>query len=470
MKRRTQGSHENGIALIMALIMLLVLSLLTAGLILATQTEMLTTANYRTMIQARYAAEGGAQSAANYISHNFSVTPALAALPANSSPVLYQGKPVLLSANSNVPSNYPDNAVQTAFNGALNNQSLSAPGMNSNYSVTAELMSLKPVGGSYLQNWQIVSQGSVPGVKSAQVQVVETIEQSMIPLFTYGVFATSSACDSLHLDGNITTNSYDSSAGTYAATVQNYDGNLGTNGNMHGDSGDSINGTLSTPHAAVAGSNCSQVALDGIGASVIHGTNCTPSCINRISPRTIPAPTMPLQPPGNSTSNLNISASSYTLPPGTYGNIKVGKTVIHVSAGVYDLNSFSTSDAASIVVDSGPVVFNIWGTGTNPISTGGPFTLNVNPSTGLPNPPSNFQINTASSGSITTGDHIVLSALIDAPNAAVNFTTQGDVYGAVITSLYNATSNLNVHYDRSLLNGSGTLGNFHVTSFSWSRF
>ncbi len=59
---------------------------------------------------------------------------------------------------------------------------------------------------------------------------------------------------------------------------------------------------------------------------------------------------------------------------------------------------------------------------------------------------------------------------MDAPNASINFTTQGDVYGAVIGSTYTATSNVNVHYDRSLLNGSGTLGNFHLTSFSWSRF
>lgn len=459
MRRRAKLKRDKGIALIMALIILAVLSLLTAGLILATQTEIWTTSNYRTGIQARYAAEAGAQSAANWISHSYAVTPALTALPLNSSPVMYNGAPVVLSGNSSVPSNYPDNTVQSAFSDALSNKSLAAQGVTANYSATATLLSMKPMGGSYVQNWQITAQGSVPSVKSAQVQVVETIEQSSTSLFTYGVFATSSGCNSLHIDGNTTTDSYDSSAGNYASTQQNTMGNLGTNGNMGGDSGIVVNGVLATPHAPVAGGNCAQVALTNMAASGIR------SGIQRISPRNIPVPTMPVQPAGNSTTTSNIAGGNVTLPPGTYGNIKhpVGGT-IHLQAGTYNLNSFSSGDPTTIVIDSGPVIWNIWGTNVGSMVQTGKLTANLN---GIP---SNFQINSASSSTIRTGDAISITALIDAPNAAVSFGNSGSYFGALISSTYSPTSNVAIHYDRSLMNGGGTVGDYHVTSFNWSRF
>lgn len=478
MRRRATAKHQTkdqGVALIMALIILLVLSLLTAGLILATQTEVWTTANYRTMIQARYVAEAGAQRGANYMANNFTVTPALAALPLNTSPVMYNGNPVVLSANSSVPSNFPDSSVQTAFNNALHNQSISMPAMTANYSVSATLLGMKPVGGAYWQNWQITSQGSIPGVKSAQVQVVETIEQSMAPLFSWGVFATSPTCNALHIDGHVTTDSYDSSAGNHSytnGTQQNTMGNLGTNGSMGGDSGDSINGTLGTPHAPVSGSDCTQVALTNLAASAIHAG------INRISPISMPSPILPPQPAGNSTSTYVIDASScsggctktgattYTLSPGTYGNISFDQSgTLHLTAGTYNMNSFTTGDQTTIIIDSGPVIWNMWGTNANPVfNTGGPLTANAG---GIPN---NFQIVTAATGAINTGNTINFAATIYAPNAPVSFTTQGDFYGAVISSTFTPTSYVNLHYDRALQNAAGgTVGSYHVTSFSWSR-
>ena len=50
---------------------MLVLSTLGAGLIFVTQTEIWSSANYRTMLQARYAAEAGAQCAVNWLSYTY---------------------------------------------------------------------------------------------------------------------------------------------------------------------------------------------------------------------------------------------------------------------------------------------------------------------------------------------------------------------------------------------------------------
>jgi hypothetical protein len=124
---------------------------------------------------------------------------------------------------------------------------------------------------------------------------------------------------------------------------------------------------------------------------------------------------------------------------------------------------------STIIVDSGPVVFNIWGTNK---STGAPngqiidvgkFYVNLN---GVP---SNFTINSTSSGHITMGDAWTVNALINAPNAAVDFTNSGDLYGSMIASVVTPTSNTKFHYD-SASTTSGVVGNYHVTSFNWSRF
>ena len=68
---RTPRRHENGVALIIAILSVAVISLLAAGVVFSTQTEIWTTSNYRQVTQARYVAEAGAQQAANWIVHNW---------------------------------------------------------------------------------------------------------------------------------------------------------------------------------------------------------------------------------------------------------------------------------------------------------------------------------------------------------------------------------------------------------------
>jgi type II secretory pathway component PulK len=145
----------------MALIVLFLLSALAASLIFVTQSEMWASANYRLLTQSRYAAEGGAQRAVNWIENSYT-PPTIANIGSfdmTKTPVRYNSIPVLLSATSGVASNYPDSTVQSAFNTALRSQAV--PGLpNTTSSVTAELLSMQQVTGAfgssgtqYLQTW-----------------------------------------------------------------------------------------------------------------------------------------------------------------------------------------------------------------------------------------------------------------------------------------------------------------------------
>src|SRR5207248_945011 len=60
-------SNENGIAMILALFMVLTMSILAASLLFVSQTETWSSMNYRLMSQARYGAEAGVNSAVNYL-------------------------------------------------------------------------------------------------------------------------------------------------------------------------------------------------------------------------------------------------------------------------------------------------------------------------------------------------------------------------------------------------------------------
>src|SRR5712692_2188682 len=110
-------TKERGVALILALILLLVLSVMGVSLMFLSQTETWSSFNYRLMSQARDGAEAGVNAAANFLM--FSYTPpggaALNTYTLTASPVTFGGNPAILSANSSVSSNYPDSSAQTSF-------------------------------------------------------------------------------------------------------------------------------------------------------------------------------------------------------------------------------------------------------------------------------------------------------------------------------------------------------------------
>src|SRR5260370_7181357 len=120
MKPILKRNHpQAGVALIIALLTLLILSVLAASIIFVTQTETWSAANNRSMIQARYAAEAGAQKTLNYLAN-----PATYPTPANLGvfdiptkyPLQYNGADVILSSMPWANPTYPDPALQNPFN------------------------------------------------------------------------------------------------------------------------------------------------------------------------------------------------------------------------------------------------------------------------------------------------------------------------------------------------------------------
>ena len=100
-----QRSSERGIALIITMFMVLILSVIASSLVFVSQTETLSSLNYRTTSQVRYAAESGIHVAANHLMYTY-VPPDTAgadpigAYDLTTSPVRYIRAPARVSQGS----------------------------------------------------------------------------------------------------------------------------------------------------------------------------------------------------------------------------------------------------------------------------------------------------------------------------------------------------------------------------------
>jgi len=290
---RVNRCHERGIALIMALLCMIVISILAAAIIFTTQTEVRTSANYRYTTEARYVAEAGAQQAIKWIVQNW--TP-----PANFTntsqfnlsvfPSLYVGgstpQKIVFAAGSGlgtITDTYSsiDNTLDTNFKNNLVNVSspFSSINANASFNVAAQLLSATQVtvagGSQWLTKWKIISQGTVgPGYNSgnglAKVQVVEIMadvptsstSSTTVPSFNYGVFATCTGCNVVQMGGGSNpTNAYNSTAsgnpGNNNPTTLGTGGSVASFGNVYIHNGAHINGTVYSPfyNAGNAGTN-----------------------------------------------------------------------------------------------------------------------------------------------------------------------------------------------------------------------
>ena len=116
-------SNQKGSALVFALILVLVLSVMGTSLMFLSQSETWSSMNYRMMSQSRYGAESGLSLAADFLVNKYTAPATGGADPLSNynttvSPVTYNGQPVVLSSISG-QSNYPAGAVVTAFRNAL---------------------------------------------------------------------------------------------------------------------------------------------------------------------------------------------------------------------------------------------------------------------------------------------------------------------------------------------------------------
>lgn len=492
MTRTPAATHQNdaGVALVVTLLLALALSAIGGSLLMLSNTETYASMNYRMMSQARYGAEAGVLRAANYLTQTY-VDPGqnagdpLANYNMAVSPVTYNGAPVVLSADPEQPSNYPYAPAQTAFNAVVKGELVA--GQIVAYTAYATLISMRTIqeyGATtpkIVQTWRLTGKGSLGGTRPATVEVTSTLEQQVTPAMNFGLFATSTGCGALDFAGGATTNSYDSANMTIAngqPVFQSSGGSVGTNGNLALSGGQTqINGTLSTPRVGVG--NCKNGAVNaysGNAAQVTEGIIQLPQAM------TYPTPVLPNPLPpttgsswascaalGLAAPTCTGAAGNITLDPQggtlTFGNVDIGNNVVHLKAGLYNINSLKSNGGAVLYIDNGPVIMNIAGQGTNQ-----PLSLNGN---GFSNPsfdPTAFQILYGGTSSININGNSTSAAMLYAPNADITFNGNADFYGSMVGKTIKETGGAKFHYDRRLQNDFVVAGAYMMSAFTWKKY
>jgi Tfp pilus assembly protein PilX len=461
--KRNSKKAQHGVSLIISLFLLLLLSALAALLTVATNTEILATSNYRSMMQTRYAAEAGVQKTLNWFKYNYTPPPSYANLGTGSNPVVYpigSTTAVSLSGVNSGYSNFPTSGDVSSFYGALNGQSLASQGMSASYAVSAKLLRVNrdPVTNANLETWQITSTGSTTS-GNAKLQLVAELQRANgTSLFTYAAFTTSPACGGFYMDSGVVTDSYNTaSGGTYAGTHVNTGGNIGSNGSINGGS-DTIYGNVVSAKIGT-GTPCTQ------GNPGIAGAGNSIQTITRVS---VPTPVYTLQTAPIATRAL---VNNEVLPPGVYGNLTSanGAKTIHLTTGTYNFNTLTTSDALTFVLDSVPVTINFSGTGVTSsgkfINTGGPLTINTG------GKPADCLIQYSGAGQLYTGDKFGGAFAIDAPNASADIDSSSTpIFGALIFGTLSTRGGSVIHYDQNLQNSFATASTTQLTGYSWSKF
>jgi hypothetical protein len=474
--------NERGVALIVVLMAMGILSIMAASMVLVAQTETFSSQNYRLMSQARYGAESAVHRATNYLMHTYAAPTGagLAAFTTTVSPVTCASGctgTVVLSSVPAVTGNYPDGSVQTAFSGA--SSGTLAGGTNPvGYGATATLISMRqmtPYGMTLpaaVPTWQIVGIGVIGGARPAQVDVAAVLERQTQPVFSYAAFATDNGCGALSWSGGGSTDSYDSSAPLVGGVpvTDPSGGNVGTNGNLDENGGVTvINGSLSTPRTGIGG-----CASGAVTALTLSGSPAPTAGLTELAQTVNYPPPDPPNPPPTGDFTVN-NSTTVSKVPGSYGNIVI-KGELRLTAGIYNINSLSMNAGAVLRIMSGPVILNVAGYNTagDPSSgylgdamdmTGGSMSTNGNYD------PSLFQILYAGTGNIKMAGGSDTVCTLYAPNATVmNNSAGANWYGAVVARRVTDSGHATIHYDRRLSTYAETLGPFMLDSFTWRKF
>jgi hypothetical protein len=495
----TQGrTNERGIAMLIALFMMLALSVVATSLMTISQTETDSSHNYRLMSQARYGAESAIHQATNYILYTYPA-PAQADLvnyDLTSSPVKWGNKPVVLTTNA-AKSNYPDDGVKAAFAAAAQG-SLDVKASPVDFGATATLLSMRSITNFYsdqpvtIQTWEITGDGTITAAKGALVEVSAVIERQPIPIFGYAAFATAEGCAALSLKGGATTNSYDSTWAldpvTHTPVIANTWGNLGTNGNLTEVGNTTVaHGSLSTPRQGVGSCSANNITAETLtgGATVDDGLNRLPQKITYPNPAPInPAPPLDSQsfkktlgcPASPVVVYCAASANGATITPPSastevyLGNVTINaQAVLHLHAGTYDMNSFTMEAGSEIVIDDGPVIINIAGLNADGSTMATPVTVTGQGIVNTSFKSTDLQIVYGGTGEVKLAGGDNTAAVVYAPNATSNITGGADLYGAIIVHDLTEAGGAAIHYDRHLQIMMLTPDNYRMSAFTWKN-
>lgn len=275
----------------------------------------------------------------------------------------------------------------------------------------------------------------VLGRNSADVQA-EAIAKASGGTYTTGLVGI----DFIRMNGVTSTNSYDSTAGTYPAPYSS--STPGQNGDITSNGYIDLVGRVVVNGEAVAGPDSSQ------GDIVTQTSNTT---ITQPPPENLPQDL--IFPPVNT--DPYISGNNNAVIPSTYYNASTqnftmkAKDTYTLQGGTteyvrYYFNNFDIAAGATLTI-SGKV----------DICTTGEFKIHGNVDN-VNHSPGNFRINIAGSGPATISGNSDLYADVYAPQCPMTFNGLGNpkdplgLFGAVIAKSLTVNGNSDLHYDESL--------------------
>jgi Tfp pilus assembly protein PilX len=269
--------------------------------------------------------------------------------------------------------------------------------------------------------------------------------------FQFGLFGTGTGCQDINFTGNGFTDSFDGSKGPYSTSnSSNTGGSVGSNGNVSLAGNASIGGSVgvlpSTPGGTITEGPCpgSNYTISGGNAGLASnpGNTLTPLA----QPVVFPVPPVIVPPPPTASVTYSKDVS---LVPGTYGSINLsGTSTLTLAPGVYNVNSLSLSGQSQIVITPvGQVVLNVAGNCT-PACSGPVLDLSGQSVNNQALNANQFQINYSGNGAINvTGNASSSYFVLNAPNAAVKISGNGNIFGAVVGNTVTDVGNGGFHYD-----------------------
>ena len=255
--------------------------------------------------------------------------------------------------------------------------------------------------------------------------------------FDFAAYATGADCGAITLSGNTTTDSFDSSKGTYAQTKQLSGGNVGANGNTSLSGNVTINGFIAALNKTVG--TCRNGSP---GISITGKSAATGGYIQLSTAAAFADP--PVVTPGPQDYHFTANAS---LLPGSYGNIALsGHSTLTLAAGTYNINSITLSGQSVLRLNPpGQVIINVAGNNVSqPIQFSGGSIDNPSGTA------RNFQLIYGGNLPIAISGGSTSYAVLYAPNAAAALSGGSDWFGSMVVGKLEDSGGAAIHYDRSL--------------------
>jgi hypothetical protein len=447
--RNLQFANEEGSALVIALLCLLVLGVTSSAIVFTTQGEMKSSSAYKYSQQAFYVANGGVQRAVSW--YNSSYIPHLPSSDYNTTyfPVKYSGNNVLLAGDTGGSAVYPDSAVASSFHTAFASRTLEADTKNSGiYDLNASLIKYQPTTflnpttfatyPSAIERWRITSTGywRTSANPIGEAQITATIENDGCSIFDRALWGI----DGVSLGGTNMIDSYDPRLGPYGGTNKGYLGSIASNGTV------SINGNVEVDGSLAYGPSGSFVQTGG--SSTITG-----DVIHLPSPHYFaPIPNFTV-----GTTNFSVAGKATShIPAGSYATVSAkSQSTLIFDGGVYYIDTLEELAQAQIHIAAPSTIF---------IKT----TLNLNGQSimndmGLPE---DLNIFYSGTNPVTLEGGTGFYGTVYAPNASMTLKGTTDFFGSFIGKTVNDNGTPRVHFDQGSLNRNLIPQPFRVITWS----